>query len=261
MSTKLIPLQNTFLLLNETQNAAFDTEFLTREELEMKFNQLRHLSNLQTDQIFSVLDLGGGNGLFVDELLERFPKSTVTILDISELLLAKNVPSERKKLIHGSIECMAEILAGHKFDYITVNWVFHHLVGNSYRKCRKHCLNTLRQCKELLMPNGTLIVAENMFDGYLQSNLPSHIIYAITTIKWPWFVRWVKRFFNTAGVGVCFQSQKAWQQMFAQAGFDVVVFQRGLVWGWLGRSVRGMAIHLLFVKAVSHGHFFLRSCT
>lgn len=244
-----------FLLLNEKQNAAFDTEFHSPEELENKFLLLEELFN---DRPFNVLDLGGGNGLFADQLLARFPKSFVAIVDISSLLLAKNRPSTRKELIHGSIESMLSILSGRTFDCITVNWVFHHLVGNSYQACRKNCLDTLIQCKKILSPNGMLLVTENMFDGYLRSNLPSHLIYTITATRWPWFVRLAKRFFNTAGVGVCFQSRRAWQHMFAQAGLDVIVFQQGLVWWWLGRSFPGILIHMLFVKSVSHGHFFLK---
>jgi hypothetical protein len=138
-----------------------------------------------------------------------------------------------------------------------VNWVLHHLVGNSYSSCWQNCLDTLIRCKTLLKPNGGfLIVTENMFDGYLRTNIPSRLIYSTTSITWPWFVGIARRFFNTAGTGVCFQSQRAWQDMFAQAGFDVIAFQRGLVWS-LRRSFRGMAYHLLLVKSVSHGHFFL----
>jgi methylase of polypeptide subunit release factors len=85
-----------FLLLNEKQNAAFDMEFHSREELATKFLLLEELSE---DRPFNVLDLGGGNGIFVDQLLARFPKSSATIVDISSLLLAKNKPSERKRLI------------------------------------------------------------------------------------------------------------------------------------------------------------------
>ena len=222
-----------FLLLGEKQNAAFDTEFQWPEELETKFLLLEEFSE---DKPFNVLDLGGGNGLFADRLLARLPKSSATIVDISPSLLAKNKPSNRTELVHGTIEHISDLLAGRTFDYITVNWVFHHLIGNSYRTSWKNCLDTLMRCKELLKPNGMLIVSEDMFDGYLRSNLPSHLIYAITAIRWPWFVRLANRFFNTAGVGVCFQSQRAWQHMFAQAGFDVVAFQRGLEWG--GRSFR-----------------------
>jgi ubiquinone/menaquinone biosynthesis C-methylase UbiE len=121
-----------FLLLSEKQNACFDTEFHSREELETKLLRLEELSE---DRPFNVLDLGGGNGIFVDQLLARFPKSSATVVDISSLLLAKNKPSERKELIHGLIECMSDILAGRTFDFIMVNWVFHHLVGNSYWTC------------------------------------------------------------------------------------------------------------------------------
>jgi SAM-dependent methyltransferase len=249
-----------FLLLNETQSGAFDTEFHSRTELEAKFLLLEKLFNKKT---FTVLDLGGGNGVFVDSLLARFSLGSATILDTSLLLLEKNCPSDRKELIHGSIEHMSDILRGRTFDCITVNWVFHHLVGNGYRACQENCLKTLIQCRELLKPNGMLIVAENMFDGYLGTNVPSHLIYGITALRRPWFVRLTKRFFNTAGVGVCFQSQQAWQQIFAQAGFDVVAFQRGLEWWWLERTLRrmdfrNMAVHLLFLKSVSHGHFVLK---
>jgi ubiquinone/menaquinone biosynthesis C-methylase UbiE len=248
-----------FLILNETQNAAFDAEFHRPEELEAK---LKRLDELSSDESFNVLDLGGGNGLFADQLLARFPKSTVTIIDISSVLLSRNNPSNRKEFIHGSIEEMIDILTGRTFDYITMNWVLHHLVGNSYRTSLKNCRKTLIHCKKLLKPGGMVIIAENMFDSYLGSNLASHVIYAITAIKWRWFVQWTKRFFNTAGVGVCFQSQRAWMRLFAEAGFDVDAFQLGLVWRWLERAFlrmdfRSMAIHLLFVKSVSHGHFFL----
>jgi ubiquinone/menaquinone biosynthesis C-methylase UbiE len=245
---------STFLILNETQSAALDAENHTTEELETKFKRLNEASNSKT---CTVLDLGGGNGVFADQLLTRFPKSTVTILDISSYLLARNNPSNGKELIHGSIEEMADLLAGRTFDHITINWVLHHLVGNSYRTSLENCRETLIHCKKLLKPGGTVIIAENMFDSYLGSNLASHVIYAITAIKWRWFVQWTKRFFNTAGVGVCFQSERAWRRIFDETGFDVMAFQRGLVWWWLGNSLRGKAIHFLFVKSVSHGHFFL----
>jgi len=245
--------KSNFLLLSEAQNAAFHAEFHSFEELDAKFQLLDELIE---DRPFKVLDLGGGNGLFADQLLARFPKSSVAVLDISSLLLENNTLSYRKELIQGSIEFMGDILVGRKFDCITVNWVLHHLVGRNYDACRKNCLDTLKQCRNLLNPNGILLVAENMFDGYLRSNLPSHLIYAITSIRAPWFVRLTKRFFNTAGVGVCFRSQQAWQDIFAESGFDSIAFQRGYVWEL--RSLRAMAFHLLFLRSVCHGHFFLR---
>src|SRR5262249_20328278 len=136
--------KSNFLHLAETQNAAFDMECHTLEELEKKFT---FLDELNENRPFKLLDLGGGNGLFADQLLARFSKSSVTIVDISSALLTKNNLSNRKELIHGSIENISEIFAGCKFDYITMNWVLHHLVGNSYRLCQENQLNTLIRCK------------------------------------------------------------------------------------------------------------------
>jgi trans-aconitate methyltransferase len=93
----------------ERENAAFNTEFHSQQELESKFLLLEKLFEHRP---LNVLDLGGGNGLFSDQLLARFPKSVVTILDVSSLLLANNVPSNRKELRHGSIEHMSDIFAG-----------------------------------------------------------------------------------------------------------------------------------------------------
>jgi len=124
-----------FLHLAETQNAAFDMECHTSEELERKFTLLDELTE---GRPFTLLDLGGGNGLFADQLLARFPKGVVTIIDISSALLSKNNLSSRKELIHGAIENMGEIFAGRRFDYITMNWVLHHLVGKSYPICHEN---------------------------------------------------------------------------------------------------------------------------
>jgi ubiquinone/menaquinone biosynthesis C-methylase UbiE len=80
-------------------------------------------------------------------LLARFPNSTVTILDISTALLARNNPSNRKELVHGSIEKITNLLAGRTFDYITVNWVLHHLAGDNYRTSLNNCRRCLYAAK------------------------------------------------------------------------------------------------------------------
>src|SRR5215813_7222367 len=66
-----------FLLLSEEQNAAFDMECHSQEELETKFLVLDEFIKAKP---FKVLDLGGGSGLFADRLLAHFPDSEVTIL-------------------------------------------------------------------------------------------------------------------------------------------------------------------------------------
>jgi hypothetical protein len=62
-------------------------------------------------------------------------------------------------------------------------------------------------------------ISSNMFSAIISQ--PSHIIYGISSIKWQWIARFTQRFFNTTGVSLCFQSQRAWERIFAEAGFDV----------------------------------------
>jgi hypothetical protein len=63
---------------------------------------------------------------------------------------------------------------------------------------------TLEACRALLNPGCVIVAAENVFDGIAGANLPSWLIYQITSVRHPWFGRLFRRCFNTAGVGVCF---------------------------------------------------------
>jgi 16S rRNA G1207 methylase RsmC len=56
------------------------------------------------DGHFNFIDIGGGDGLFADKVLARFPNSHGTVLDNSQLLLKKNIPSSRKNIIFNSAE-------------------------------------------------------------------------------------------------------------------------------------------------------------
>src|SRR5262249_38445330 len=100
------------VLLDETQNQAFDTEYHSRKEMEEKIS---NIFNYFDDQAFSVLDLGGGNGRFLDELLERFPRANGVLLDVSEALLAQNKPHSRKQLVKASVDQIPTRLQ-QKFD-------------------------------------------------------------------------------------------------------------------------------------------------
>ena len=81
------------------------------------------------------------------------------------------------------------------------------------------------------------------------------MIYAITRVQSPWFVRLARRYFNTAGVGVCFQSKAAWERIFSQAGFAIENYSGNVRWDH-GVLKRLMFVGL-FLKIHRHGHFAL----
>src|SRR5689334_6317063 len=86
-------------LLSDDQLAAFDWEHVSA-------SQWRHFTacvdrDFPTGE-FSVLDVGGGNGLFADRILTNFPRARVTVLDTSEMLLSRNRPLPNKEIKCGS---------------------------------------------------------------------------------------------------------------------------------------------------------------
>jgi len=240
------------VLLDETQNQAFDTEYHSRKEMEDKVS---NIADCFGNRAFSILDLGGGNGRFLDELLDRFPSANGVLLDVSDALLAQNKPHNRKQLVKASVDQIPTRLQ-QKFDLITVNWLLHHLVGRTYRESHRNAISLLDQCSDLLSDRGMIIVTENMFDGFLQTNIPSWLIYSITSVRTPWFASIARRFFNTAGVGVCFNSRNTWRRIFHDAELAICHEHPGIV--WQKRPVETIALRCLGLMKVSTRHFYLR---
>jgi hypothetical protein len=78
-------------------------------------------------------------------LLERFPNSDGVLLDVSEALLAQNTSRNRKQLVKASVSEMAAHF-NRKFDLITINWLLHHLVGQTYKVSHYNATSVLKQC-------------------------------------------------------------------------------------------------------------------
>jgi ubiquinone/menaquinone biosynthesis C-methylase UbiE len=241
------------LYLDESQNATFDDDYHSPREMEAK---LKRVKILVGETEFKILDVGGGNGRFLDSILDQFPSALGTLIDISHQLISLNHPHPRKTVTIGSVESLDHMFPPESFDIITVNWLLHHLVAPSYRNCADNCRTALMKCQRLLKKDGVVIVAENMFDGFGGSNLPAWIIYMITTIRTPWFLALSRRSFNTAGVGVCFRSSGAWQAVFREAGLRTMYDDQGQVWELTGK--RKLLFPLLAIRQVLHRHFYLQ---
>lgn len=190
--------------LNDLQLEYFDTEFVNPTRWQI----VKVLIDKDfPDGNFKFLDVGGGNGVFTDRLLQSYPNSEGTVLDNSKLLLSKNVSHLRKNIICDSVENLSNL--NQKYDLINFNWVLHHLVGKSYDDSRNNMLSALHSVETLLTDNGRVSIFENMYDGIFLDNLPSHLIFKLTSMK---IIASIihKMGANTAGVGVCFLSKKQW---------------------------------------------------
>ena len=82
--------------LSDSQLASFDTEYVDADRWQLvKGNIDRDVP----DGKVRFLDLGGGTGRFADLLLANYPLAEGSVFDNSELLLARNKPDPRKRLI------------------------------------------------------------------------------------------------------------------------------------------------------------------
>lgn len=238
--------------LSEEQNLSFDYQYHGEEELAAKIGYLR---SRFPDGPRRVLDIGGGNGKFMDRLLAEFPAAQGVVLDISQQLLALNAPNSRKTLVHGSITDLQSHVGDGNFDVITINWVLHHLVGPSYQRSLDNIREALDAAAALLSSRGIIYVAENEIEGFFETNIPSRLIYGITRIRSPGFVRLARPFFNTAGVGVCFQSKRGWFEVFARSRLAVAKYIQHDRWD--RGPLRRLMFAALFLKHQKHGHFAL----
>jgi ubiquinone/menaquinone biosynthesis C-methylase UbiE len=233
--------------LDDEQLETFDTEYVNEARWKL-FEPC--VERDFPDGNFSFLDIGGGNGRFADRLLLSYPNSSATILDNSQLLLDRNQFNLRKTLINTSVETLEHHL-DKKYDLICLNWVLHHLVSDSYNKTRNNITNILAKMKLLLTPRGRISIFENMYSGLIIDDFPSYLIYQLTSSKE--IARFIKsQGANTAGVGVCFLSQKQWSLTIKALDFEIIQYSDdekwNIPWKW------NVFLH---IKNIRCGHFWL----
>lgn len=233
--------------LNDDQLESFDVEYVDAPRWQIIE---KHIERDYPDGDFTFIDIGGGNGKFADLILDAYPKSKGAVLDNSELLLSKNTSRDRKKCILSSAEDLLEAVT-EKYDIVFYNWVLHHLVHDSYADTVNAAKESLACAGQLLTERGKVSIFENMYDGILVDNLPSHLIFHLTSSK---LLEPVTRFFgaNTAGVGVCFQSRNSWDSIVNKASLDVVAYQDDH-YRWEFSLYKRAILHLGDVRA---GHFW-----
>jgi hypothetical protein len=91
-----------------------------------------------------------------------------------------------------------------------------------------------------------------MYDGITYHNLPGRAIFALTSSRV--LSKVVRRLgANTAGVGVCFQSERSWRKIFREAGYEVVSFTPDEPW-----PMSPIKRAALSIRRVRCGQFWLR---
>lgn len=181
------------------------------------------LPEIVEQPVYSILDCGGGNGQYLDMLLDLFPQATGVLLDSAPFMLERNKPHERKRLLLGDLEDMSSLIdAGQNFDLICFSDVLHHCIADSYRKTTELQTHLLLAANRLLAPGGQIIVCERLMESWVSDDYSAKLTYLLTRNRL--LAHWM-RFFgaNTAGVGVCYASNRRIEEIFHEAGLEIVV--------------------------------------
>lgn len=97
------------------------------------------------------------------------------------------------------------------FDLVFANRVFHHFVEKRYKQTLEGMDKALFAIARILKPEGMLCIMDHFYDGLIFDGAASRLIYGYTSIRNPVLASIVKKLgAMTAGVGVCFQSEKMW---------------------------------------------------
>ena len=172
-----------------------------------------------------ILDIGGASGNFALCLTDYFDGDTqIFVLDNSEYATWQNETYNSKiTFIHDSVEHLDSVFKdAEPFDLIFANRVFHHFIGKGWFSTLNGMDNVLVQIRKLLADSGTLCIKDHFYNGRIFDKATSFLIFSMTTCKIPGIAKIVqKNGAHSAGVGVCFQSEKMWTKRIEKNGFII----------------------------------------
>lgn len=217
--------------VDEQSIERFDQDYIDDESLDQLLKTIVSLNS----GIEEVADFGGGNGRFLDRLLQRMPNAHGTNYEISAHLRSLNTYSNRKTVL---AESFLSIGARSKFDLVLMNWVLHHLVGNN----RPATLRLIHAATEIafraLKPGGIAVVSENLLQSIYPERLASAALFRITRSRLLKPV--VSRMRDgkvVAGVGIYYMSEPELHAMFPQFEHVVTIRRNQHDYGWKLRLI------------------------
>jgi SAM-dependent methyltransferase len=205
--------------LGEDRIEEFDSATTAEHTIEPVKEFIRR-SIKRNDLLF--VDVGGGNGTFLDSLLRDFPRARGINVDASPSMCKKNRPDERKTVHCGDFSSWAGQRArtSSRVDVVFFNFVLHHFVSSTYPESVASQRAALEAASQIIPADGLVIVYEINYNGGLADDLPARLIYGLTSSRLlsP-FARRMGA--NTAGYGVCFHSERFWKGLFLEVGLSV----------------------------------------
>lgn len=226
--------------LAEARVESFDHDATAVHAVAPVVDAIRRLSSLNHN--LKLLDVGGGNGTFLDTMLKALPESTGTLVEMSKAMADKNEASDRKTVIcENFLEwARAAEKRSARYDVIFFNFVLHHFIGNNRSQSILLQRNALHAAQSILAEGGLIVVYEIHYNGLFKDEIPSRLIHTLASsrILAPLTRRMGA---NTAGYGVCFHSESYWRSLYSLLGLRIVdehLIEKGVFTGIRSRIIQ-----------------------
>ena len=213
-------------LVDEQSIVRFDQDYIGDDTLDRLLETILSVR----PRIDEIADFGGGNGRLLDRVLQRLPQALGTNYEVSEQLRFLNAHSERKTV---SAESFLSINTHAEYDLILINWVLHHLVGNSLPETLQLIRSATAIAARALKPGGVIVVSENLIQSTLSERFASAALFKVTGSRLlkPVISR-MRDGAAIAGVGIYYMSEQQLHSMFPEFK-HVATFDQGQHdYGW-----------------------------
>lgn len=166
----------------------------------------------------SLLDIGGGAGLFAKLLKDEIPFMNITIVDPSKELLAK-IKDESINMKIGYLPNNIE-LSYKSFDYIHIKMVIHHLVGNNINNSKLQLRESLKSIRRLLKDGGYILLHDYYYESFISPSIGRNIIFYALKLQNMLHVKIPAKEFRI-GLQVLFYTRAELRSMLAECGFEI----------------------------------------
>lgn len=116
----------------------------------------------------NICEFGGGAGLLLAKLQQKFPNFSYTNVEIIKGYRKSQV-SKKIKFIHGSI--LKSNFPDKSFDCLIIRDVLHHLIGRNFRETSANQKRALKELWRLLNSSGVIFIEELVNNSALACRL------------------------------------------------------------------------------------------
>jgi len=172
----------------------------------------------QNKRKISLLDVGGGSGLFARLVREKCPNATITVVDPSKEMLNK-INDEDTITICGKLP--NQLSLDSKFGYIHVKEVFHHITGSSVCESKKLLKESLFSLKNLMEEDGFLMIHELFYESYIIPRLSRTLIFYLLTLQNKIRVK-IPSYEFLINLNACFYTRSEFSSILNDCGFKII---------------------------------------